>query len=401
MNAIIRHSGALFAVLAVALTAGPARATITQQCPLDTDGLDTDGDGNAADDVVCKHMIASDGFVNMADGKLLYVFGFSEILPGEALDMAVMEHTLGAEEPAPTMAFREGQRVYLTVSNAGFMIRPDLFDPHSIHWHGFPNAAPIFDGMPDSTLTVKMDASQPYYYEPIDPGTYMYHCHVEATEHIQMGMVGQLYVRPKQNLLPPGTPLGSFVHRAGQKYAYNDGDGSTRYDIEVPLQLDSMDPDFHDASEGVQPLPFALMDDRYFLINGRGYPDTARRGPIPNGYDGNFSQKIDSQVRARRGQRVLLRLSNLSVTKYFTISIQGIPMHVIGQDAKILRGPSGLDLSYDTNSVMLGAGESADVILDTTGLVPGTYFLYVTNLNFLSNDAEDTGGMMTEVVILG
>jgi len=29
----------------------------------------------------------------------------------------------------------------------------------------------------------------------------------------------------------------------------------------------------------------------------------------------------------------------------------------------------------------------------------GTYFLYATNLNFLSNDAEDFGGMMTEIVI--
>ena len=46
----------------------------------------------------------------------------------------------------------------------------------------------------------------------------------------------------------------------------------------------------------------------------------------------------------------------------------------------------------------LGGGESVDVILDTTGLA-GTYLLYTTNLNFLSNDAEDFGGMMTEITV--
>ena len=49
-----------------------------------------------------------------------------------------------------------------------------------------------------------MGASLTYYYNLQDPGTYMYHCHVEATEHMQMGMLGNLYVRPAQN----GTPLG-------------------------------------------------------------------------------------------------------------------------------------------------------------------------------------------------
>ncbi len=58
------------------------------------------------------------------------------------------------------------------------------------------------------------------------------------------------------------------------RFAYNDGDGSTGYDVEFPLQLGSFDPDFHDASWFVQPLPFALMWDRYPMINGRGYPDT-------------------------------------------------------------------------------------------------------------------------------
>ena len=52
---------------------------------------------------------------------------------------------------------------------------------------------------------------------------------------------------------------------------------------------------------------------------------------------------------------------------------------------------------YETNVVNLGGGESTDVILDTAGVDPGTYFLYTTNLNYLSNNEEDYGGYMTEI----
>jgi hypothetical protein len=45
----------------------------------------------------------------------------------------------------------------------------------------------------------------------------------------------------------------------------------------------------------------------------------------------------------------------------------------------------------------LGGGEAMDVILDTKDVAPGTYFLYAKNLSHLSNDAEDFGGMMTEI----
>jgi len=72
---------------------------------------------------------------------------------------------------------------------------------------------------------------------------------------------------------------------------------------------------------------------------------------------------------------------------------------VVGRDARILRSSGGANLSYLTNSVTLGGGESVDVILDTTGVARGTYFLYTTDLNNLSNNTEDYGGMMTEIVI--
>jgi hypothetical protein len=53
---------------------------------------------------------------------------------------------------------------------------------------------------------------------------------------------------------------------------------------------------------------------------------------------------------------------------------------------------------YTTNSVTLGGGESLDVILDATNFTaPQKFFLYSPNLDHLSNDAENFGGLMTEV----
>jgi FtsP/CotA-like multicopper oxidase with cupredoxin domain len=120
---------------------------------------------------------------------------------------------------------------------------------------------------------------------------------------------------------------------------------------------------------------------------------------LPNSFDGNFSQKVNALVTATPGQRILLRISSLSTTSVHTLTVQGIPMLVVGKDARKLGVPGDATKYYLTNSVTLGGGETYDVILDTTGISPGTYFLYTTNLNHLNNKSEEYGGMMTEIRI--
>ena len=405
-----------FAVLLGALPASAQQSSIRVQCPASTD-LHPGGTAPDGSAIECLHVSAGDGFATMADGKPLYVFSFAPLsivdvdstTPGIQVDPEQMmaDGMLAANIPAPTIFVDEGDELYLTMTNVGMPIRPDLADPHSIHWHGFPQASAVFDGVPEASITTNMGASFTYYYLAHDPGTYLWHCHVEATEHIQMGMIGNLYVRPRQNRCltlgngpcPPG-------HLAGHKYAYNDGDGSTRYDVAVPILITSMDPVFHDASATVQPLPFADMRDTYFLLNGRGYPDTVDTACLPQtvypdiGESNGQSQCVSSLIQAPPNNRVLLRLSNVSVTEYVTIGTVGIPMLVVGRDARLLRGDNGVNQHYWTNSVTLGGGESADAIIDTTGLTSGQkYFLYAKNLHFLSNDAENFGGAMTEIWI--
>ena len=52
------------------------------------------------------------------------------------------------------------------------------------------------------------------------------------------------------------------------------------------------------------------------------------------------------------------------MTEYQTLASLGIPMQVIGYNAKLLRDQAGNNLYYNTNSITLGGGESLDVILD-------------------------------------
>ena len=369
------------------------------QCPGGTDPL-----------AVCFSIACGDGFVKMGDGSDMYTFGFQLADPDPT--QIWTNGRLGAEFPAPTFYAKEGQHLYWTLTNIGMIMRPDLFDPHTIHFHGFPNAASIFDGEPMASMGITQNNSLTYFYDLQQPGTYMFHCHQEASEHMQMGMLGQLYILPAQDDLPDGTPLGTFTHHTNYKYVYDDGDGSTYYDVEVPIQMSGFDPVFHAADLGIQPPPFATMVDVYPMLNGRGYPDTVNPLGIMNNRNTYWAsvankeaQKIPALVTCTRGQKVLLRITSLATTEFNTLTAPGLPMLVVGTGAHILRGPDGpggapgKNLYYYTQTINLGGGEGNDVIIDTSRVPAGTYFIYSTNLKNLNNNLQDYGGMMTEFIV--
>jgi FtsP/CotA-like multicopper oxidase with cupredoxin domain len=359
--------------------------------------------------------------------------------PRQIMDVGVMNGNI----PAPLIAIEEDDEFFLTLTNVGMIMRPDLFEQHTVHFHGYPNASSFYDGVPDASVAINIGGSFTYYYLAPDAGTYFWHCHITPPEHLQMGMVGQLYVRPRQNRVPASTtlytallnqqsdlrtkcdssadilcsnplPAGGDNHTSGgfiggaasKKYAYNDGDGSTYYDVEYPIQIHGFDPNFHFVGMTFNPEGFSDMKDKYFLLNGRSYPDTVTPGPMETqSTDGanHFSQPLNSIINIPAGKKALLRISDLDVTEYQTLASLGIPMQVIGYNAKLLRDQAGNNLYYYTNSITLAGGESLDVILDATDTVKypkgSVFYLYTPNLDHLSNDAENFGGLMTEVHI--
>ena len=360
--------------------------------------------------------------------------------PRAIIDVGVMNGNI----PAPLLAFDEDDEVFFTLTNVGMIMRPDLFEQHTVHFHGYPNASSFYDGVPDASVAINIGGSFTYYYFAPDAGTYFWHCHITPPEHLQMGMVGQLYVRPRQNRVAAGNSLyASLVAQqgdnrtkcdstedilcsnplpadlgvlpgattatlavAGIKYAYNDGDGSTAYNVEYPIQIHGFDPNFHFVGMTFNPEEFFDMKDKYFLLNGRSYPDTVTPGPLATqATDGkmHFSQPLPSIINIPVGGKALLRIADLDVTEYQTLASLGIPMTVIGFNAKLLRDQAGNNTYYNTNSITLGGGESLDVILDASDITKypsgSVFYLYTPNLDHLSNDAENFGGLMTEVHI--
>src|SRR5882762_7737028 len=207
------------------------------------------GAGNVNGAIKCQQISGGDGFATMGDGTQTYMFSFgplsglhdiangqpgtqfpnvfntvspSTLLPGDPattgagftyngavglapdldaggaltghvdprqiMDVGVMNGNI----PAPLMAFDEDDEFFLTLTNVGMIMRPDLFEQHTVHFHGYPNASAVYDGVPDASVAINIAASFTYYYLAPDAGTYFWHCHITPPEHLQMGMVGQL-----------------------------------------------------------------------------------------------------------------------------------------------------------------------------------------------------------------
>jgi FtsP/CotA-like multicopper oxidase with cupredoxin domain len=342
-----------------------------------------------------------------AEGANVYVFGFRDLT---ALDLAntpelIVNEKGKAQISAPILAFdqyddsvpgADANAVRITLSNLGLSVRPDLTDGHTIHWHGFTNAIPLFDGVPELSISVPIGRDFTYYYRPHDPGTYMYHCHFEDVEHVQMGMTGVVYVKPMRNT-------------ATATYAYDAE--ATKYDRDYTFMLTELWVEAHYRDAHIQTTDWTEYKPSFWLMNGRAYPDTLQPSsdPLadtdPMQADGQYSLKynpISSVVAGKAGETILLRIANLGY-QHHAMTLNGIPMTVIAKDASPLVG-DGRDITYETNTVEVGPGESRDVLVKLpapTDLSAGGYQvfrLYDRNYAYLDNGGSaGYGGQMTEV----
>ena len=320
----------------------------------------------------------------------------------------------------------------MQLTNLGLAQRPDLFDAHTIHWHGFRNVITFFDGEPTGSVAVMTGRFFTYIYRPRDPGTYMFHCHVEDVEHVHMGMTGPVFVRPLQN--------GNTALYPSGKYAYNDGDGSTGYDREFTMFCSEVWGDSHWADAHIQLPEWSDYRADFSLLNGRVYPDTLAPNSPMNmpanaaaaallhampvqtdsngdlltnaGYEHLQYQPLSALVTCNEGERVLLRFANLGF-KEAAMTLAGIKMKVIGKDATPMRGRSaaiggdpfdpyprtGADTSYEAGTVSFGAGESIDALFTAPKYVgPGPYDTYVLyDRAYERTNNLGGGGRRTEV----
>ena len=266
-----------------------------------------------------------------------------------------------------------------------------------------------------------------YFYQPQDPGTFMYHCHFEDVEHVQMGMTGLLFVRPKQNA--GTTRLGDTNPETSTKefmgYAYNDLPSGP--DAVPPRVLGLRERDLRRGPLSRRAHPGDGLDrlqGQFGALNGRTYPDTlsdnapfhAKRGYDPFQSGGRLQYQPQSAlITAEAGERVLLRLASLGYQTH-VMTADNIDFTVVGKDASLLRnqvsGPAGSTNPGDyvsnylhTNELEVAPGESLDAIFTAPAFVGAggaeydSYLFYDRNYAYASNGgaAGTPGGMVTEI----
>jgi hypothetical protein len=169
----------------------------------------------------------------------------------------------------------------------------------------------------------------------------------------------------------------------------------------------------HWCDSHVQLPEWSDYNPEFYLMNGRSYPDTI--APNGGGNDANGDliapsghpelqyQPLSSLITCNSGERVLLRLINLGYVEV-SMRLTDLPMRVVGRDATLLRGRDGTDLTYETDTIIIGAGESADAIFVAPPYRGGGPEPYDKYLLFNRNDGRLTnagsmgyGGQMTEV----
>jgi hypothetical protein len=112
-------------------------------------------------------------------------------------------------------------------------------------------------------------------------------------------------------------------------------------------------------------------------------------------------QPHSALVTCEEGERVLLRFANLGFREA-AMTLAGIKMRVVGRDATPMKGRDGTDTSYETDTLLIGAGESFDVIFQAPphsgGAGPDTYVLYNRRYTQVSNlSTGGAAGQRTEV----
>lgn len=383
-------------------------------------------------------LLATDGFIylptspeitcpdDLSTRQKTYVFGFLGGL--YKVDDKVIDKTLNwknpknwrkykkmmgkATIPSPMIWGEEGDRIYVTLINLGMKERPDLLDGHTVHMHG-AHVATQLDGFPETSFEIPMwmdFKKEPpyatYLFEPENPGTYMYHCHVEASEHVQMGMYGGLIIYPsKKSLANAGItqdckgrwyykeePLKHIPMTAtNRNFAYNDV--NTYFDKEYVMLLSDIDSRWHESVlKPDESNPFNPADFRpdFWLVNGRAFPDTLLPHPLTPEKDSNpnVSQiNYESYVHVKTGDKFLLRMINMGY-QVVPWHIHGWHFSIIGKDAHLspwlkLRallklGCIGEGIIDGGFTAAIASGETYDLLLSADDKRP-QYRKYIVN----------------------
>ncbi len=211
--------------------------------------------------------------------------------------------------PGPLIEAIEGERVRILVTNK-------LPEATSIHWHGVlvPNGMDGISGL-NQPMIAPGETFQ-YEFTLHQHGTQMYHPHFDEMTQIGKGMMGFFVIHPRDAALGRvDRDFAIFLH-------------------EWAIQPGTAAPD-----------PTVMTDFNVFTFNGRVYPGT-------------------SPLVVRRGQRVRLRLANLSMDSH-PIHVHGVSFRVTGTDGG--RVPESAQYPETTVNVAPGATRDIEFVANVAG----------------------------------
>jgi FtsP/CotA-like multicopper oxidase with cupredoxin domain len=254
------------------------------------------------------------------------------------LDRSHIISTIGynGTAPGPVLRMREGKPVTVDVINA-------TDTPELVHWHGMLIPPEVDGTEEEGSPLVEPHGRRRFQLTPGPAGSRWYHSHAMAMDDLHKG---------------------AYTGQFGFVYVDN-GNDPGQYDQELFLALRDWEPFFT-----------GTMDDE---------DDDTHDGPLlekpavmntdPDGLEvGSMTYSINDKslgsgdpIRVRQGQRLLIHFLNASAIENRRIALAGHKMKVIALDGNPVPTPQSLD------SIFLGAGERADVIIEMNN--PGIWVL--------------------------
>lgn len=283
------------------------------------------------------------GTISIPDGNTIFMWGFSE---GDS----------PFQYPGPILCVNQGETVTIVLNNTLPQDVSIIFPgQENVLANGIPSQ-PVLDlSNPMDPILLSMapvalanGGSMTYTFVASEPGTFQYESGTNPAVQVQMGLFGLLVVRPSMNT-------------ATETYAYNKTDTQYKPGSEFAMILSEIDPVVHTAVEqGLTPDLNTYLP-RYFMINGRSFPDTV----APNFAAWLPAQPYSSLVHisvndASNPLPALVRYAGFGRT-LLPFHPHGNNVRIIGRDGRPL-GDELTDQSYDKFSIPVGPGQ----IWDTT-----------------------------------
>ncbi|MFT7157042.1 MAG: hypothetical protein ACI8Q1_002057 [Parvicella sp.] len=261
--------------------------------------------------------------------------------------------------PGPTIIANEGDSVHIDVWNVS------QGAPHTIHLHGL-DVDQENDGVPHLSFDIPHMDHGYYHFKAPHAGTYLYHCHVASTIHVQAGMYGLIVIKPSD---------GSNTTWNGG-YEFTEEHSYFLSEIDTVWHRDSILLHDHDTSMMIHQLNIPDYHPQYFLINGLSDQQLTNEGVALN----MAVNQID-----------YVRLANIGYFGVRVIFPTELNARIISSDGR------PLNMEEISDTAVVYPGERFGVLIEPTMEFNGQIYYEYFNLN----TNQIIGNQMVEVEVSG